>query len=210
MLADLDKTPWNGGDNFDASLKEPVGHSVQASQHAYQRVGGHRLWEWPQHAPHNLSEVSDAIVYLVDNPQRRRPWTSCQFVKGPDFPTGGTIYGSTASWKRYQTGRGKIKVRAKTHFEDVEHRKRIIVDENHTRSTSPSLWRASPSWSKIRRSKASPTFGTNRTAMACAIVIDLRKDVMEEIILNQLYKHTRWRSPSALSTWHWWTTSPGC
>ena len=67
--------------------------------------------------PHNLSEVVDAIIYTIDNPDADVP-ELMQFVKGPDFPTGGVIYGMGGIVSAYKTGRGKIRVRSKTHFEE--------------------------------------------------------------------------------------------
>ncbi len=190
MLADLDKDTVEWGDNFDASLKEPLVIPSKLPNMLINGAAGIAVGMATNMPPHNLSEVSDAIVHLVDNPNAD-VMDLMQFVKGPDFPTGGTIYGLNGIVEAYQTGRGKIKVRAKTHFEDVEHRKRIIVDEIPYQVNKSQLVESIAELVKDKKIEGITDLRDESDREGMRIVIDLRKDVMEEIILNQLYKHTQ-------------------
>jgi len=190
MLADLDKDTVEWGDNFDASLKEPLVIPSKLPNMLINGAAGIAVGMATNMPPHNLSEVSDAIVYLVDNPNAD-VMDLMQFVKGPDFPTGGTIYGLNGIVEAYQTGRGKIKVRAKTHFEDVEHRKRIIVDEIPYQVNKSQLVESIAELVKDKKIEGITDLRDESDREGMRIVVDLRKDVMEEIILNQLYKHTQ-------------------
>ncbi|MHC1679753.1 MAG: DNA gyrase subunit A [Methanomassiliicoccales archaeon] len=190
MLADLDKDTVEWGDNFDASLKEPLVIPSKLPNLIINGSAGIAVGMATNMPPHNLSEVSDAIVYLVDNPGVD-VMDLMQFIKGPDFPTGGTIYGLSGIVEAYQTGRGKIKVRAKTHFEEVEHRKRIIVDEIPYQVNKSMLVESIAELVKDKKIEGITDLRDESDRDGMRIVIDLRKDVMEEIILNQLFKHTQ-------------------
>lgn len=190
ILADLEKETVAWGDNFDASLKEPLVLPSKIPNLLINGSSGIAVGMATNMPPHNLSEVADAIVYLVDNPQAEI-LDLMQFVKGPDFPTGGTIYGLTGIMEAYQTGRGKLKVRAKTHFEDVEHRKRIIVDEIPYQVNKSALIENIAELVKDKRIDGITDLRDESDRDGMRIVIDLRKDVMEEVILNQLYSHTQ-------------------
>ena len=190
MLADLDKDTVEWGDNFDASLKEPLVIPSKLPNLVINGSAGIAVGMATNMPPHNLSEVSDAIVYLIDNPGVD-VMDLMQFIKGPDFPTGGTIYGLSGIVEAYQTGRGKIKVRAKTHFEEVEQRKRIIVDEIPYQVNKSMLVESIAELVKDKKIEGITDLRDESDRDGMRIVIDLRKDVMEEIILNQLYKHTQ-------------------
>ncbi|HPR98617.1 MAG TPA: DNA gyrase subunit A, partial [Methanomassiliicoccales archaeon] len=190
MLADLDKDTVEWGDNFDASLKEPLVIPSKLPNLIINGSAGIAVGMATNMPPHNLSEVSDAIVYLVDHPETD-VLDLMQFIKGPDFPTGGTIYGLSGIVEAYQTGRGKIKVRAKTHFEEVEHRKRIIVDEIPYQVNKSMLVESIAELVKDKKIEGITDLRDESDRDGMRIVIDLRKDVMEEIILNQLFKHTQ-------------------
>ena len=190
MLADLDKDTVEWGDNFDASLKEPLVIPSKLPNLIINGSAGIAVGMATNMPPHNLSEVSDAIVYLIDHPEADI-MDLMQFVKGPDFPTGGTIYGLSGIVEAYQTGRGKIKVRAKTHFEEVEHRKRIIVDEIPYQVNKSLLVESIAELVKDKKIEGITDLRDESDRDGMRIVIDMRKDVMEEIVLNQLYKHTQ-------------------
>jgi len=190
MLADLDKETVEWGDNFDASLKEPLVIPSKLPNLLINGSSGIAVGMATNMPPHNLSEVADAIVYLVDNPQAEI-LDLMQFIKGPDFPTGGTIYGLTGIMEAYQTGRGKLKVRAKTHFEELEHRKRIIVDEIPYQVNKATLIENIAELVKDKRIEGITDLRDESDRDGMRIVIDMRKDIMEEILLNQLFSHTQ-------------------
>ncbi len=190
MLADLEKDTVNWGDNFDASLKEPLVLPSKLPNLLINGSAGIAVGMATNMPPHNLREVADAIIHMVDNPEAE-VMDLMQFVKGPDFPTGGTIYGLNGIIEAYQTGRGKLKVRAKAHFEELEHRKRIIVDEIPYQVNKANLIESIAELVKDKKIEGITDLRDESDRDGMRIVIDLRKDVMEEIILNQLYQHTQ-------------------
>ncbi len=129
LLADIDKNTVDFVDNFDGSVKEP---SVLPSKFPNMLVNGSdgiAVGMATKMPPHNLVEVADAITHVLDHPDCE-PEELMDFVQGPDFPTGGTIYGLQGIHDAYLTGRGRMKVRANTHFEErPDGRPMIIVDE---------------------------------------------------------------------------------
>jgi len=122
LLLDLDKDTVDFIDNFDGSLKEP---SVLPSKFPNLLVNGSSgiaVGMATSMPPHNLGEVVDAIVYTIDHPEAEVD-DMMQFVQGPDFPTGGTIYGRGGIIQAYNTGRGKLRVRANYHYEEKSNGK---------------------------------------------------------------------------------------
>ena len=129
LLADLEKETVDFTDNFDGSLKEPVVLPSKFPNLLVNGSSGIAVGMATNMPPHNLSEVVDAIIYTIDNPDADTI-DLMQYIKGPDFPTGGVIYGMSGIVSAYKTGRGKIRVRSRTHFEEKSNGKMmIIVDE---------------------------------------------------------------------------------
>ncbi|MCG7840797.1 MAG: DNA topoisomerase 4 subunit A, partial [Methanomassiliicoccales archaeon] len=190
MLADLSKDTVEWGDNFDNSLKEPLVLPSKLPNLLINGSAGIAVGMATNMPPHNLSEVADALIYLVDNPEAEI-MDLMQFIKGPDFPTGGTIYGLNGIIEAYQTGRGKLKVRAKARFEELEHRKRIIVDEIPYQVNKAKLIENIAELVKDKRIEGITDLRDESDRDGMRIVIELRKDVMEEIVLNQLFSHTQ-------------------
>ncbi|HUT27343.1 MAG TPA: DNA gyrase subunit A [Methanomassiliicoccales archaeon] len=190
MLADLGKETVEWGDNFDNSLKEPLVLPSKLPNLLINGSAGIAVGMATNMPPHNLSEVADALIYLVDNPEAEI-MDLMQFIKGPDFPTGGTIYGLNGIIEAYQTGRGKLKVRAKARFEELEHRKRIIVDEIPYQVNKSKLIENIAELVKDKRIEGITDLRDESDRDGMRIVIELRKDVMEEVVLNQLFSHTQ-------------------
>ena len=119
--------------------------------------------------PHNLTEVVDACLPLLANP-RCAIDELIKIMPAPDFPTAGIIYGLAGVQEGYRTGRGRVVMRARTHFEDMEkgNRQSIIVDELPYQVNKKRCSSASASWCARRRSRASPTSATSPTSPACA------------------------------------------
>ena len=105
--------------------------------------------------PHNLSEVCDALVHLIDHPSADT-LDLMSFIKGPDFPTGGIIYGTNGIVEAYSTGRGRLKVRARTSIEDNDGKKRIIIHEIPSGEQGQSV-ESIATLSRRKGSRASPT-----------------------------------------------------
>ena len=146
--------------------------------------------------PHNLREVVDAVVRLIDNKVEEDRETSIdevlQIVKGPDFPTGGVIIGKMGIEEAYRTGRGKIKVRAVTNIEPMENGKhRIIVTELPYMVNKAKLIQKIAELVRDKKIDGITALRDESDRSGMRICIELRRDVNANIILNQLYKHTQ-------------------
>ncbi|MCL2891105.1 MAG: DNA gyrase subunit A, partial [Methanomassiliicoccaceae archaeon] len=191
LLADLDKDTVDFVDNFDGSLKEP---SVLPSKFPNLLVNGSdgiAVGMATKMPPHNLSEVVDALVYTIDNPDAELS-ELMEFVKGPDFPTGGTIYGLAGIMSAYMTGRGKVKIRANTHIEEMNSGKsKIIVDEIPYQVNKALLIEEIAERVKNKELEGITDLRDESDRNGMRIVIELHKDAIENVVLENLYKHTR-------------------
>ena len=190
MLNDLDKETVDWVDNFDGSLKEPSVLPSKLPNLLINGSSGIAVGMATNIPPHNLREVVDALIYLADHPEAEIS-DLMQFIKGPDFPTGGIIYGINGIMEAYQTGRGKIKVRARTIKEEVEGKQRIIVNEIPYQVNKATLIEAIAELVKDKKIEGITDLRDESDRDGMRIVIELRKDVMEEVVLNQLFKHTQ-------------------
>ncbi len=190
LLADLDKDTVDMIDNYDGSLKEP---SVLPSKFPNLLVNGSdgiAVGMATKMPPHNLREVCDAIVYTVDNPDCTLS-DLMQFVKGPDFPTGGTIYGLAGIRSAYETGRGKLRVRSNTHFEDMDNGKvRIIVDEIPYQVNKSQLILQIADRVKEKEIEGITDLRDESDRHGMRIVIELHRDAIPEVVLENLFKKT--------------------
>jgi DNA gyrase subunit A len=140
--------------------------------------------------PHNLSEVIDGLMALIDKPELEAI-DLMEYVKGPDFPTGGIIYGISGILEAYSTGRGRLKVRARTRVEEKDGKKRIIVNEIPYQVNKATLIETIAELVKDKKIEGITDLRDESDREGMRIVIELRKDVMEEIVLNQLFQHTQ-------------------
>ena len=191
LLADLDKETVDMVDNFDGSLKEP---SVLPSKFPNMLVNGSSgiaVGMATNMPPHNLSEIVDAINYTIDNPDAETV-DLMQFVKGPDFPTGGIIYGLGGIVSAYKTGRGKIRVRSRTHFEEKSNGKMmIIVDEIPYQVNKERLIMQIADCVKNKEIEGITNVNDESDKDGMRIVIEVHKDAMESVVLENLFKHTQ-------------------
>ncbi len=169
MLADIEKQTVDETDNYDSRLKEPVVPPSAIPNLLVNGSYGIAVGMATSCPPHNITEVCDAIVHYIDNPECNTN-DLMKFVEGPDFPTGGIIYGREGLPEAYHTGRGKISVRAKVLFEHdkASNKDRIIVTEIPYQVNKSRLIEAIADSCARRPSKASRTCATNPTAKACA------------------------------------------
>ena len=191
ILSDIDKNTVDFVDNFDGSLKEPSVLPAKIPNLLVNGSDGIAVGMATKMPPHNLTEVCDAIMYAIDNPNAE-VWELMQFVKGPDFPTGGTIYGINGIISAYNTGRGKIKVRANTHFEDMGNGKtRIIVDELPYQVNKATLIEtiAEHVKNKVLEDITDLRDESDRDGMR--VVIELHKDAIDNVVLENLFKKTQ-------------------
>ncbi len=141
--------------------------------------------------PHNLGEIIDGVIMLIDNPATNIS-KLMQVIKGPDFPTGGIIMGRSRIKKAYKTGRGRLKVRAKTNIEEMANGKhRIIVTEIPYQVNKAKLIEKIAELVRDGKINGITDLRDESDREGMRIVIELRRDVVPKVILNQLYKHTR-------------------
>ncbi len=191
MLADIDKDTIDFVDNFDGSLKEPVVLPSKVPNLLVNGSAGIAVGMATNMPPHNLSEVVDATIYAIDNPDADVP-ELMQFIKGPDFPTGGIIHGLGGIISAYKTGRGKIKVRSKTHFEEKSNGKAmIIVDEIPYQVNKERLIEQIADAVRNKDIEGITNVNDESDKDGMRIVIELHKDAMESVVLENLFKHTQ-------------------
>lgn len=191
LLLDLDKNTVDFMDNFDGSLKEPTVLPSKFPDLLVNGSDGIAVGMATKMPPHNLNEVCDAIIYTIDNPTADTAQLM-QFVKGPDFPTGGTIYGLQGILEAYNTGRGHIRVRSNTHFEEAKNGKvSIIVDEIPYQVNKAELVKAIAELVKAKEIDGITDLRDESDRHGTRIAIELRKDVNENVILANLFKRTQ-------------------
>ncbi len=190
MLEDIDKDTVNFVDNFDGSLKEPEVLPAKLPNLLINGSSGIAVGMATNIPPHNLREVADAIIHLIDNPNME-VMELMEFIKGPDFPTGGIIYGVNGIIEAYSTGKGRLKVRARTKIEEHENKKKIIVTEIPYMVNKANLIEAIAELVKDKRIDGITDLRDESDREGMRVVIELRKEVMEEIVLNQLFSHTQ-------------------
>ncbi len=191
LLADLDKETVDMMDNFDGTLKEPVVLPSKFPNLLVNGSSGIAVGMATNMPPHNLSEVVDAINYTIDNPDAETV-DLMQYVKGPDFPTGGTIYGLGGIMSAYNTGRGKIRVRSKTHYEEKANGKvMIIVDEIPYQVNKERLIGQIAECVKNKEIEGITNVNDESDKDGMRIVIEVHKDAIESVVLENLFKHTQ-------------------
>ncbi|MCK9594103.1 MAG: DNA gyrase subunit A [Candidatus Omnitrophica bacterium] len=191
MLADIDKDTVNFGPNFDASLQEPLLLPAALPNLLVNGSSGIAVGMATNIPPHNLSEVADAIGYILDNPEAEIK-DLLRHIKGPDFPTGGVICGKSGIKDAYATGRGKVTVRARA---IVEHQKNgkdlIVVNEIPYQVQKAGLISVIADLVDDKKIEGISDLRDESDKDGMRIVIELKRDVEPQIILNQLFKHTQ-------------------
>ncbi len=191
MLRDIEKDTVDFMPNFDESLKEPVVLPARFPNLLVNGTSGIAVGMATNIPPHNLGEVIDGAVLLIDDPDTDDE-TLLRIVKGPDFPTGGLILGREGIREAYLTGRGSIKMRARTRIENISGGKTlIVVTEIPYLVTKARLVEkiAELVREKVIEGVSDLRDESDRSGMR--IVIELKKDVNPHVILNKLYKHTQ-------------------
>lgn len=191
MLQDIDKDTVDFVPNYDESLKEP---SVLPSKYPELLVNGTSgiaVGMATNIPPHNMNEVIDGVLMLIDNPDASVE-ELMTVIKGPDFPTGGLIMGTAGIRDAYTTGRGSVKMRAKAHVETMSNGKpRIVVTELPYQVNKARLIEKIADLARDKQIEGITDLRDESDRNGMSIVIELRKDVNPDIMLNQLYKHTQ-------------------
>ena len=196
LLADINKDTVDFVPNFDDTEKEPTVLPSRYPNLLVNGTSGIAVGMATNIPPHNLREVTDAVVKIIDNKVNEDRQTEIEevldIVKAPDFPTGGIILGTRGAEEAYRTGRGKVRVRAVTDIETLPNGKtQIIVTELPYMVNKANLILKIADLVKLKKIDGITDLRdeTNREGMR--IVIELRRDANANVILNQLYKHTQ-------------------
>ena len=191
FLEDLDKETVEFIPNYDGSLKEPTILPAMVPNLLINGSSGIAVGMATNIPPHNLSEVIDGLLALIDNPDLSFK-ELIHLIPGPDFPTAGFIYGSGGIYQAYQTGRGIIKLRARVLVEKkkAQGRESIVVTELPYQVNKARLIEKIAELVKEKRIEGIQDVRDESDREGMRIVIDLKKDEVVEIILNQLYKFT--------------------
>jgi DNA gyrase subunit A len=191
MLADIDKDTVDFVPNFDESLREPVVLPTRLPNLLVNGSAGIAVGMATNIPPHNLREVVDALVLLIDRPDATVDELMA-IIRGPDFPTAGYIYGTAGIREAYTTGRGAITLRAKAHAEKLRGgREAIIVTELPYQVNKASLIEKIAELSREKKVDGISEIRDESNREGVRIVIELARGEIPQIVLNQLYKHTQ-------------------
>ena len=195
MLADINKNTVDFVPNFDDTEKEPTVLPSRIPNLLVNGTSGIAVGMATNIPPHNLREVIDAVLHIIDNEKNDTETTIdeiIQIIKGPDFPTGATILGTRGINEAYRTGRGKIKVRAVTDIETMSNGKnRIVVTELPYMVNKARLIEKIAELHKDKKVDGITDLRDESNREGMRIVIELRKDANPNVVLNQLFKHSQ-------------------
>ncbi len=191
LLSDIDKDTVNFVPNFDDTLKEPAVLPSRIPNLLINGSSGIAVGMATNIPPHNLGEVIDGVVMLIDNPDAT-PKELMMAVKGPDFPTGGTIMGRDGIKNAYMTGRGVVRVRAEARIERMASGKmRILVTELPYQVNKARLIEKIAELVRDKKIDGITDLRDESDRTGMQVVIELRRDANANVVLNQLYKHTQ-------------------
>ena len=189
VLKDLDKDTVNHVPTYDDMGKEPTVMPTRAPLLLINGSEGIAVGMATKIPPHNPTEVMNGLLHLVDNPNADVS-DLMEFIKGPDFPTGATIFGRQGFTDAYKTGRGKVKMRAKHHIETKGKKEIIILDELPYQVNKARLVEQIATLSKEKTVEGISEVRDESDREGTRVVIELKKDAMAEIVMNNLYKTT--------------------
>ena len=191
MLADSEKETVNFTPNFDASLMEPVILPARLPNLLVNGSSGIAVGMATNMPPHNLGEVVDATIYLIDNPEAEAK-DLMRYIKGPDFPTGGLICGRGQIKEAYFTGKGKLILRARASIERQKSGKdQIIVSEIPYQVNKSTLIEAIAALVEEKKIEGISDIRDESDREGIRLVVELKRDAESQIVLNQLFKHTQ-------------------
>ena len=192
MLADIDKETVDFGPNYDGSEKEPLVLPSKIPNLLVNGSSGIAVGMATNIPPHNLNEVVDACIHLLRNPGASID-ELMEFVPAPDFPTSGIIYGIQGVKEGYRTGRGRIIMRAKCHFEDIDkgQRQAIIVDEIPYQVNKKTLLERIAELVNEKKIEGISHLQDESDKSGMRVVIELKRGEVPEVVLNNLYKLTQ-------------------
>lgn len=192
MLADIDKETVDFGPNYDGSEKEPLVLPSRLPNLLINGSAGIAVGMATNIPPHNLNEVVDACLHLLKSPEATLE-ELMEIVPAPDFPTAGIIYGMNGVREGYRTGRGKVIMRAKCHFEEVGKGERtaIIVDEIPYQVNKKTLLERMAELVRDKKLEGISHIQDESDKSGMRVVIELKRGEVPEVVLNNLYKQTQ-------------------
>ena len=192
LLADIDKETVDFGPNYDGSEQEPLILPARIPNLLINGSSGIAVGMATNIPPHNLVEVVDACLHLLANPEADIE-ELIQIIQAPDFPTAGLIYGLSGVHDGYRTGRGRVVMRARTHFEDLEkgNRQAIIVDELPYQVNKRTLLERIAELVNEKKIEGISEIRDESDKSGMRVVIELKRGEMPEVVLNNLFKQTQ-------------------
>lgn len=190
MLADIEKDTVDFALNFDDSLEEPTVLPARLPNLLLNGASGIAVGMATNMMPHNLTEVADGIIAAVDNPEITIS-ELMEYIKAPDFPTGGIIYGYSGVQEAYETGRGRLVVRGKAEIQTTDNgRETIIVTEIPYQVNKASLVAKIAELVEEKKVEGISDVRDESDRDGLRIVVEVKRDAMANVILSQLYKYT--------------------
>ncbi|AJC88064.1 DNA gyrase subunit A [Campylobacter insulaenigrae] len=193
LLRDIDKDTVDFVPNYDDSMSEPDVLPARVPNLLLNGSSGIAVGMATNIPPHSLNELIDGLLYLIENKECSLE-EIMQFIKGPDFPTGGIIYGKKGIIEAYKTGRGRVKVRAKTHIEKRANKDIIVIDELPYQTNKARLIEQIADLAKEKQIEGIAEVRDESDREGIRVVIELKRDAMSEIVLNNLFKSTTMES----------------
>ncbi|ROR22841.1 DNA gyrase subunit A [Comamonas sp. BIGb0124] len=192
MLADIDRETVNYGPNYDGSEKEPLVLPTRLPNLLVNGSAGIAVGMATNIPPHNLNEVVDACLHVLKNPEATID-EIMEIIPAPDFPTAGIIYGLQGVRDGYRTGRGRVVMRAKCHFEDIDRgqRQAIIVDEIPYQVNKKNLLERIAELVHEKKIEGISHLQDESDKSGMRVVIELKRGEVPEVVLNNLYKQTQ-------------------
>ncbi len=190
LLADLEKNTVNMVENYDGSLVEPEIFPTQLPILFINGSSGIAVGMATSIPPHNIKELIDAFIAFVDN-KNISTFELMEYLKGPDFPTGGIIYGKNSILNAYETGRGSVVLRAKYHVEEKKGRDSLIIDEIPYQTNKSKILENIANLVKLKKINDISDLRDESDKDGMRIVIELKRDTIPEVVMNLLYKHTQ-------------------
>ncbi|WP_028311000.1 DNA gyrase subunit A [Derxia gummosa] len=193
MLADIEKETIDWQDNYDGKEKEPVALPARLPNLLINGSGGIAVGMATNVPPHNLSDTVDACLHALRNPECSVD-ELIEIIKAPDFPTAGIIFGLNGVREGYRTGKGRVVMRARAHFEDIERgngRQAIIVDEIPYQVNKKSLLERMAELVNEKKIEGISEIRDESDKSGMRVVIELKRGEVSEIVLNNLYKNTQ-------------------
>ncbi|EJC11527.1 DNA gyrase, A subunit [Helicobacter pylori Hp P-16] len=189
ILRDIDKDTIDFVPNYDDTLKEPDILPSRLPNLLVNGANGIAVGMATSIPPHRIDEIIDALAHVLENPNAGLD-EILEFVKGPDFPTGGIIYGKAGIVEAYKTGRGRVKVRAKVHVEKTKNKEIIVLDEMPFQTNKAKLVEQISDLAREKQIEGISEVRDESDREGIRVVIELKRDAMSEIVLNHLYKLT--------------------